>query len=305
MKRTTAPGNIGNLYVPENISIMQPPTQITADALNAIQEELANTVTLSGQVLNPADNTQVAKAIQSDALCTSAAVGTADAIIAVGFNPAIAVLTTPIVLYIRAAYANATTTPTLTPASGVIAPATIIKGNNLPLAVGDISGAGHWICVQWDPTWGKWVLQNPATGISSYLSYQPPAGSAFIGFGSAFPARVLQVGLTTINVSRTTYANLFAAIGTLWGAGDGSTTFGLPSIPADYGLIQGAGGVVGSSSVGSLLAHTHSFSQAYNAWTAAAGSTGVFTANTGAVTGSTGGAANLGAGQRVLFGIYY
>ena len=32
------------------------------------------------------------------------------------------------------------------------------------------------------------------------------------------------------NVSRTIYANLFAAIGTTYGAGDGSTTFGLPNL---------------------------------------------------------------------------
>jgi hypothetical protein len=31
-------------------------------------------------------------------------------------------------------------------------------------------------------------------------------------------------------VSRTTYADLFAAIGTTWGAGDGSTTFNLPDL---------------------------------------------------------------------------
>jgi len=31
-------------------------------------------------------------------------------------------------------------------------------------------------------------------------------------------------------VSRSTYANLFAAIGTTYGAGDGSTTFGLPDL---------------------------------------------------------------------------
>ena len=31
-------------------------------------------------------------------------------------------------------------------------------------------------------------------------------------------------------VSRTTYANLFAAIGTTWGAGDGSTTFNVPNL---------------------------------------------------------------------------
>lgn len=32
------------------------------------------------------------------------------------------------------------------------------------------------------------------------------------------------------NVSRTTYAALFTAIGTTWGVGDGSTTFGLPDL---------------------------------------------------------------------------
>lgn len=32
------------------------------------------------------------------------------------------------------------------------------------------------------------------------------------------------------NVSRTDYAALFAAIGTIYGAGDGSTTFGLPNL---------------------------------------------------------------------------
>ena len=31
-------------------------------------------------------------------------------------------------------------------------------------------------------------------------------------------------------VSRTTYARLFAKVGTKWGAGDGSTTFNLPNL---------------------------------------------------------------------------
>lgn len=36
------------------------------------------------------------------------------------------------------------------------------------------------------------------------------------------------------NVSRTDYAALFAAIGTIYGAGDGSTTFGLPNLDARF-----------------------------------------------------------------------
>jgi len=35
-------------------------------------------------------------------------------------------------------------------------------------------------------------------------------------------------------VSRTTYANLFAAIGTTWGVGDGSTTFNLPDLRGEF-----------------------------------------------------------------------
>jgi phage-related tail fiber protein len=35
-------------------------------------------------------------------------------------------------------------------------------------------------------------------------------------------------------VSRTTYAALFAAIGTTFGAGDGSTTFNLPDLRAEF-----------------------------------------------------------------------
>ena len=40
-------------------------------------------------------------------------------------------------------------------------------------------------------------------------------------------------------VSRTTYAALFAAIGTTWGAGDGSSTFNLPDLRNEW--VQGAG----------------------------------------------------------------
>lgn len=46
-----------------------------------------------------------------------------------------------------------------------------------------------------------------------------------------FAGNVIPEGFLLCNgaeVSRTTYANLFSVIGTLWGSGDGSTTFNLP-----------------------------------------------------------------------------
>jgi microcystin-dependent protein len=40
-------------------------------------------------------------------------------------------------------------------------------------------------------------------------------------------------------VSRTTYSDLFAALGTAWGAGDGSTTFALPNTPGRSSVAPG------------------------------------------------------------------
>lgn len=60
-------------------------------------------------------------------------------------------------------------------------------------------------------------------------------------------------------VSRTTYAALFAAIGTTWGAGNGTTTFNLP--PADRVLIGAGGlyavGATGGSRDAIVVSHTH------------------------------------------------
>lgn len=92
--------------------------------------------------------------------------GTADAITG-AFTPAITSLPAApgtLSLFVRAGAANATTTPTFK-ADGTAAK-TIVKGNNLPLAAGDIAGAGMWLELQYDATLDKWVLQNPATGVT-------------------------------------------------------------------------------------------------------------------------------------------
>ena len=49
-------------------------------------------------------------------------------------------------------------------------------------------------------------------------------------------------------VSRTTYADLFAAIGTAWGTGDGSTTFNLPNCDSRF-----MEGTTDTSKVGTYL----------------------------------------------------
>lgn len=64
-------------------------------------------------------------------------------------------------------------------------------------------------------------------------------------------------------VSRTTYAALFAAIGTTFGAGDGATTFALPDLRGEFprgwddGRGVDAGRAFGSAQAGQLGAHNH------------------------------------------------
>lgn len=66
---------------------------------------------------------------------------------------------------IRASFANTTTNPTLNlDGTGSLV---IVKGNNLPLAAGDIPGAGAWLDIKHDVTLGRFVLLNPATGTNA------------------------------------------------------------------------------------------------------------------------------------------
>jgi microcystin-dependent protein len=64
-------------------------------------------------------------------------------------------------------------------------------------------------------------------------------------------------------VSRTTYAALFAAIGTTYGAGSGGTTFNLPDLRASFVRGSGSDGVATAGTFGAkqadgVISHTHS-----------------------------------------------
>lgn len=66
------------------------------------------------------------------------------------------------------------------------------------------------------------IKYRPSTGAASDLT----AGSSVDGYWTSAPSGYLIEDGSA--VSRTTYADLFAAIGTTYGAGNGSTTFNLP-----------------------------------------------------------------------------
>lgn len=71
-------------------------------------------------------------------------------------------------------------------------------------------------------------------------------------------------------VSRTTYAALFLAIGTTYGAGDGSTTFALPDLRGEFlrGLDDGrgvdSGRGIGTAQAGQMPSHQHIYQDVSN-----------------------------------------
>jgi microcystin-dependent protein len=84
-----------------------------------------------------------------------------------------------------------------------------------------------------------------------------PAGSILMWpTGSAPTGYLLCAGAA---VSRTTYAALFAVVGTTFGAGDGSTTFNLPNYTnrMPYGTTVGATGGSTTITAANLPSHTH------------------------------------------------
>lgn len=87
-----------------------------------------------------------------------------------------------------------------------------------------------------------------------------------VGAVQAFAQSTAPTGWLKANgqlVSRTTYAALFSAIGTTYGAGDGSTTFALPDLRGEFirGWDDGRGvdaaRVFGSWQVDEIKSHTH------------------------------------------------
>jgi hypothetical protein len=143
----------------------------------------------------------------------------------------------------------------------------------------------------------------------------PPAGipvGTIIAFArSSPPAGYLACPIAATNISRVTYSDLFAAIGTTWGTGDGATTFGMPWFWPGYSMLQANSGVptqaVGKGTTGEVKAHTHNYSDVDNTGSVSTG--GSFVNSVGNVTTksttSTGGAENLAAGHYVLICVKY
>ena len=144
-------------------------------------------------------------------------------------------------------------------------------------------------------------LAATATSGSAVVNLTQLLGYVSSGMVLPFAGSAAPTGWLECNggaVSRTTYAALFAVIGTLWGIGDGSTTFNLPDLRGEFvrGFDNGrgvdSGRAICSFQADEIKAHTHD----YFLWSPGGGGYGDGMANDGtydnrpaAPTTSTGG----------------
>ena len=92
---------------------------------------------------------------------------------------------------------------------------------------------------------GAWRNLGPAVGVVDFTAAATAPAGALNAHGQA--------------VSRSTYADLFAAIGTTYGDGDGETTFNLPDLRGRHPLGVAASGTADSlGDTGGQLDHVHS-----------------------------------------------
>lgn len=121
---------------------------------------------------------------------------------------------------------------------------------NKPNFAGDVQPA-NWNGMLFFATDTSRVYQfnNPNwTDVTASLSFGITGEMRLFG-GTAAPTGWLMCQGQAI--SRTTYANLFTAIGTAFGAGDGSTTFNLPDLRGRAPIGSGAGSGLTNRALGS------------------------------------------------------
>jgi microcystin-dependent protein len=101
-------------------------------------------------------------------------------------------------------------------------------------------------------TAGTWAALPSVVEVWPLFQAEIPSGVQF-NYAGAGAVPYGYLACDGSNVSRATYGALFAAIGTTWGVGDGSTTFGLPD--SRRRVAVGSGGS-GSGTLGNAVGNT-------------------------------------------------
>ena len=130
-----------------------------------------------------------------------------------------------------------------------------------PAATETVSGLSELATVAEAKAGADTVRVVTPKGLVDTIGDHMPTGAIVM-----FPANVQPAGYLKANgalVSRSTYAKLFAVIGTLYGAGDGSTTFKLPDLRGEFprfwsdGSAVDSGRAIGSNQIDTVQSHMH------------------------------------------------
>lgn len=118
-----------------------------------------------------------------------------------------------------------------------------------------LGGAAHQIAIGWDTPGLVAKVDNQTMNVGV------PTGAIAYFAHTTVPFGWLKANGAA--VSRTVYANLFALIGTTYGAGDGRTTFNLPDLRGEFirswddGRTVDNGRVIGSWQADEFRSHSH------------------------------------------------
>lgn len=97
-------------------------------------------------------------------------------------------------------------------------------------------------------------IEHGLTEVETRINIINPTGTVLPFSGNNVPQGYLPCNGSAI--SRTTYADLFAVIGTLYGAGDGSTTFNLPNLTDKFIQGNNTAGTVKSAGLPNITGST-------------------------------------------------
>lgn len=267
---TAAPGN---LFTEGNPATATPATTVTDDWLNDVQGNICDVVEAAGIALVKGDYTQLRQAIQAMLIASQKAVvinnATFEASVSNGevvrwdsgnsrFDEAVAdgtannravgvadVTNSKVYLYGECPLFSG-----LTPGSRYYLDGATAGGINTAAPTDKVSvgiaksATTLWVDIDYDP-----AQQGVETGSIIYVAKNTAPTGYLKANGAA--------------VSRTTYASLFAAIGTTFGVGDGSTTFNVPDLRGEFlrgwddGRGVDSGRSFGSAQSDELKSHNH------------------------------------------------
>lgn len=299
---TAAPGN---LFTEGNPATATPATTVTDDWLNDVQGNICDVVEAAGLALVKGDYTQLRQAIQAMLIASQKAVVINNATFEASVSNGEVVRWDSGNSRFDEAVADGTSNNRAVGIADVTNSKVYLYGE-CPLFSALTPGARYYL----DGT-SAGVITSTAPIDTVMIGIAKSATVLWVDIDAAPAAQGVEVGSVVYvakntaptgylkangaAVSRTTYAALFTAIGTKFGAGDGSTTFNVPDLRGEFirgwddGRGVDSGRAIGTAQADDFKSHTHPSDASPPIATAACAGGGNVIAARGTATGASGG----------------